>query len=185
MKYCKACDSMKNESEFGKCKPDLVKRSDLDGLQYTCKECRKFKCKKSYEKVGRTYHKERYRNSVDYIVDKPKLNLQEYSQTEHYKLIRAAIKHKRRTDEYNNGGNFTVEEVLILFDIQNGKCVYCDCELEKLGKQRFHCDHIQPVSKGGTSWISNIQLLCPHCNLSKGNKTHEEFLQYIKYKFDK
>jgi len=33
----------------------------------------------------------------------------------------------------------------------------------------FHRDHIKPVSKGGLHTISNIQLLCPTCNLSKSD----------------
>ena len=32
-------------------------------------------------------------------------------------------------------------------------------------------DHILPRSRGGTDHVENLQLLCAHCNRSKGNKT--------------
>lgn len=63
---------------------------------------------------------------------------------------------------------------------QDGRCIYCACSLES----SFHIDHIMPVIKGGSSDKSNLQLLCPTCNLSKGPKTHEEFLDYLKKRVD-
>ena len=34
--------------------------------------------------------------------------------------------------------------------------------------QRLQIDHIVPSSKGGEDKMSNYQLLCAHCNISKG-----------------
>jgi HNH endonuclease len=39
-------------------------------------------------------------------------------------------------------------------------------------------DHIVPVSKGGAGDISNIQPLCLHCNISKGNRLIVCFLPW-------
>ena len=44
--------------------------------------------------------------------------------------------------------------------------------------EKYHRDHIVPLSKGGGSEPGNIQLLCRWCNLSKGNKTDAEFRAY-------
>ena len=42
-----------------------------------------------------------------------------------------------------------------------GKCVKCDSEFE------IEYDHIIPVTKGGSSTIENIQILCRKCNRKK------------------
>lgn len=55
--------------------------------------------------------------------------------------------------------------------MQDARCIYCRVLLEK-----YHIDHILPVSRGGTNDLGNLQLLCPRCNISKNAMTHEEFL---------
>jgi hypothetical protein len=60
-------------------------------------------------------------------------------------------------------GSHTREEIWALYDAQNGECVYCRVSL----KNGYHADHIQPVSKGGSNWITNIQLTCASCNVRK------------------
>jgi hypothetical protein len=48
------------------------------------------------------------------------------------------------------------------------KCVYCgvsgsDAELQ--------CDHLHPISKGGSNHASNLRTSCRKCNQAKGDKT--------------
>lgn len=80
--------------------------------------------------------------------------------------------HKRRAAIQGNGGSYSESEIAKMLIDQSGQCVYCQCDITG----GFHIDHILPVSRGGSSNIENLQLLCPFCNLSKGAKTHEEFL---------
>jgi len=49
-----------------------------------------------------------------------------------------------------------------VFDRDGGKCQYCGSQ------QNIQYDHIIPFSKGGSDEVSNLQILCRDCNLSKG-----------------
>jgi len=75
-----------------------------------------------------------------------------------------AIQNKRRTSKTSAGGSFSVAEWKSLVKQCRNRCLCC-------GKRRkLTADHVIPVSKGGTSNISNIQPLCGPCNSSKGTK---------------
>lgn len=60
-------------------------------------------------------------------------------------------------------GSHTGVEILELYVKQGGQCVYCRCGLA----DNYHADHIQPLARGGSNWISNIQLTCGPCNIRK------------------
>lgn len=70
-----------------------------------------------------------------------------------------------RARKESNGGSFTAEEWKELC-AEYGFCCVCCGECKPLT-----VDHIVPVSKGGSSDISNIQPLCKSCNSSKRDKT--------------
>ena len=60
-------------------------------------------------------------------------------------------------------GSHTRQEILAMHKAQKGKCVYCREPLDT----NYHADHIVALSKGGSNWISNIQLTCGPCNNRK------------------
>jgi 5-methylcytosine-specific restriction endonuclease McrA len=68
-------------------------------------------------------------------------------------------------------GSYTAGDIKALFQAQGGLCVGCSVDLAK-GYQR---DHIVPLSKGGSNWPSNIQLLCAFCNRSKWAHSMEDW----------
>ena len=55
----------------------------------------------------------------------------------------------------------------ILYAKQKGICNGCG---NQYLKKDFHIDHIIPVHKGGGSYLENYQLLCGHCNSTKGKR---------------
>lgn len=81
----------------------------------------------------------------------------------HPELI-AHLKARRYARKKNAEGSHTLQEwedLIIKFD---NKCAFCK-QAKKLTK-----DHIIPLSKGGSDFITNIQPLCKNCNSKKHNK---------------
>lgn len=77
---------------------------------------------------------------------------------------RAANYNRYRTQRIGNGGSYTPEEWQALCVKYDQRCLACQ------RRRRLTADHIVPVSKGGSSDISNIQPLCHSCNASKRDK---------------
>lgn len=69
-------------------------------------------------------------------------------------------------------GRHTIKDIRKMYDDQNGECVAC----KKSILDGYHVDHIKPLAKGGDNWPSNLQLLCPTCNMKKSNMSMEEFM---------
>lgn len=73
----------------------------------------------------------------------------------------------------NLEGRHTKADIGKLFNNQKGKCIVCFKSL----LDGYHVDHIQPMARGGSNWPSNLQLLCPPCNLDKRARDPIEFMQ--------
>lgn len=74
----------------------------------------------------------------------------------------------RKARVRNAEGSHRVEEIVALLERQKWKCAGHNCKAS-LRKLR-HIDHIQPLARGGSNSISNLQGLCPTCNLRKHAK---------------
>lgn len=73
----------------------------------------------------------------------------------------------RRARKKNAIGRFCTKHIHDLYVKQKILCAACPADLFEYPP---HIDHIMPLVLGGSNWPSNIQLLCPACNLSKNAK---------------
>jgi len=100
------------------------------------------------------------------------------SDTPEYKKMKRA----NRRALFRNAGKLTVQTIQQVYDeniIANGgvlRCIYCHKEL---AKREATLEHKQPLSRGGTNTKENLAIACMYCNISKGDKTVEEFRNYF------
>jgi site-specific DNA-cytosine methylase len=85
-----------------------------------------------------------------------------------------ALAHARRTRKTKAGGRYTAAEILEMLLSQKGRCANPKCPRE-ITLRTCHRDHKTPVKLGGSSAISNIQLLCRDCNISKKDKPYAQW----------
>lgn len=85
---------------------------------------------------------------------------------------------KRRVRLANAAGSFSASDIRLMMAQQKGKCAYFKICGTKLGR-KYHIDHIIALVNGGTNFPSNLQLLCPRCNLLKHTKDPIEFSQTL------
>lgn len=82
--------------------------------------------------------------------------------------------HLRRSRKLGAEGSYVAEDVQRMLQVQNGLCNGCFCDIST----KYTVDHMNPLSRGGSNWPINLQLLCKTCNSSKNNRTMEEWLAY-------
>lgn len=112
---------------------------------------------KFLEKI-KQHHKRNLKKVVDKIIKR--VNSTRYS------LI-------SRSKEHNVECNITVEELRnLMYEFYGTKCKYCD---KKLTIQVLAFDHIIPISRGGSSNIDNIQIICKTSNGIKGSLDEVNF----------
>lgn len=89
-------------------------------------------------------------------------------------------KNKEKISTYNNirravVGKHSAQDLIDLRVRQEGCCAACKTGLH----DQFHVDHIIPVTRGGTSFIGNMQLLCPKCNMVKKTMLPIEYRHFV------
>ena len=115
---------------------------------------------KNLEK-SREYRRRWYANNREKLIAKP-------ASEKTLALWRNKAAKKRATV-----GAHTAQDIEEIHRSQKFKCAVC----QKSTRRKFHVDHITPLSRGGSNNRSNLQILCPFCNMSKGPKDAATFMR--------
>jgi 5-methylcytosine-specific restriction endonuclease McrA len=118
--------------------------------------------KKATKRWKKEHPEETLKHAADYLKRNPEVHKKWLK--EHPEHVRA-YNSKRRAAKTKAGGHFTPEEFLGLCRKYKHKCLCCR------KRKRLTADHVVPVSRGGSSNISNIQPLCGPCNNKKRTRT--------------
>lgn len=108
--------------------------------------------------------------SAHYSKNKESISLRLKKYYESNREMFSAHGRARKARKKNAEGRHSASEVVVIFEKQRGLCANCKAALLMSGKQKYHVDHIMPLAKGGSNWPSNLQCLCPTCNLKKNAK---------------
>ncbi len=168
--WCARCRSYKNVADFYR---DSSNRSPL-GYNAYCKVCdreRKLVNNLSnYAKEAKRKRDETRRTDFPELERSRKLVVyHKYKNTPKWRANKSRVEAKRRSNIKNVVNDLTGMDIVELLAIQENKCAACNTKFDK--NNRYTVDHIVPVSKGGGLTFNNVQLLCKHCNCSKGAKT--------------
>lgn len=142
------------------------------GKKQDCEECLKVKYKVSAKK---TYLKFRPRNlENDRNSPRVKAYRDWYRTTPIGKAKKQAHGAKRRALKVSTASP-TIDKHIesLLLDKENHQCPYCPFT------DKMSVDHIVPLTRGGTHTEDNIELVCLNCNIRKGTKTKEEFIEFL------
>lgn len=73
------------------------------------------------------------------------------------------------------GGTGNVDQLLSMWEEQDGKCYYTGVDL--IPGENAWIDHQLPRSRGGQDHIDNLKWVSKYANLMKSDMTHEEFIE--------
>lgn len=168
IKQCTKCKETKAFDNFHQ-----NKKGDKFGLHSHCKECRRLDRRLSYIKYSDKYAEWNSRWNMNNPEKRKEYDINRDKNKRYRKHREWILSHPEKKSMYDkkykhskstNGGVLDRYTQELLFMIFGNIC--CKCK----SKTNITIDHIKPVSKGGSNFIYNLQLLCRSCNSSKGNR---------------
>lgn len=66
-----------------------------------------------------------------------------------------------------------------------GKCEYCGKQFDIFASDKYHTGSIDRINNDSIMAPDEVQWLCYECNRSKSNRSHEEYMEFIKMMYNK
>lgn len=188
--YCKACKKILKREEYLRNREKYIERANVWGNNNYERKINNMREYQAKNKEALLQQKRDYRKENHDLVRAQAKACRERNKEvfkarcrEHYHKNKhtgawQVYSEIRRARKAGIPGSFTLQEVENLLQSQFCKCAYCGTSLE----EGYHADHLIPIARpelGSTNYISNIQLTCPECNLSKKDKLNDEFIHYL------
>lgn len=165
---CSACGAHKPFSDF-------FKRGEGENkYQSRCKVCVSARIDRAaYAERALKWHRDNIERS------KKNKKLWRESNPDHARMLyqadptgRLASNAEYRARKRGAIGRYSGGDVKDLLKLQRNQCAVCRGKLKK-----YHVDHIVALINGGSNDRSNLQILCPTCNIRKHARDPVEFMQ--------
>lgn len=178
LRICKFCGEPKPLTEYHK------DSAGTDGYRAQCKPCRNGYMKDYYLQEDPEVKRERMKQ---YRLDNAdRLRAVDMARYERDKVKRVALAsenvkiRRARLAGVETDPNVNVPS---LRKIHGDDCCYCGVEMsfirrprgEGIAPNRATLEHIMPISRGGSHTFENTSLACHRCNVSKNDKTLDEW----------
>lgn len=175
--HCIKCQQEKEKNRV------RVPSFNEEGLLY-CKRCKTYRpLSNFYENASdikcRNYYSS---NCKDCESERKRTKREELYDNDKERFIKSLLQGCKTRALKDNKFKFdlTLDQVLELWDKQNGKCAISGLDMTTIrgkGKMILNAS-IDRIVPGNDYTISNIQLVCSHVNMMKSDLTEEELLEF-------
>lgn len=178
LKICKKCEEAKPESEFHK------DGGSPDGFRAQCKPCRNGYMREYYLSEDPDVKRERLKQyRLDNADRLRSLDAARYERDKDKRVALSSEQIKVRRARLAGVETDPGVTVRSLRELHGDACCYCGIEMSfvrrprgaGIAHDRATLEHIVPISRGGTHTFDNTALACHRCNVSKNDKTLEEY----------
>lgn len=178
LRICKVCNEGKPLSEYHK------DSGGTDGYRAQCKPCRNGYMKDYYlreDPEAKSARLKQYR--LDNADRMRAVDMARYERDKDKRIALASESVKIRRARLAGVEADPKVSVASLRKIHGDNCCYCGAEMsfirrprgEGIAPNRATLEHIVPISRGGSHTFGNTALACHRCNVSKNDKTPEEY----------
>ena len=178
-RLCRCCSSEKNKAFREKnretilAKKAVYRLSNKDKLKAVFKEYNDNNKEKRATYVAENKDKIRKYQAIYRAKNKDKVKEWRITYDAANLEKKSARERNRRARKRNAEGSHTAADIRQMLLLQKNKCAVCHTSIAK----GYHVDHVIPLAMNGGNGKDNLQLLCPHCNLSKNAQHPVDFMQ--------